>query len=86
MEYLKAEDADIICLQETKCDKSKIPTKAELPNYHCYWLAGDKQGYSGVGLLSKIKPLKVTYELDSKKHNSEGRVIIGNKKKIIIFF
>jgi len=44
MDYIKAEDADIVCLQETKCDKSKIPTKAELPNYHCYWLSGDTQG------------------------------------------
>jgi exonuclease III len=31
--------------------------------YHCYWLAGDTKGYAGVGLMSKVKPLKVTYEL-----------------------
>lgn len=77
MEYIKAEDADIVCVQETKCDKTKIPTSAELPNYHSYWLSGDTQGYSGVGLYTKMKPIKVTYELDSKKHNNEGRVIIG---------
>ena len=37
----------------------------------------DDLGYSGVGLMSKIKPIKVTYELDHKKHSNEGRVIIG---------
>ena len=61
MDYLKVEDPDIFCLQETKCDKSKIPPKAELSNYHCYWASGDTQGYSGVGLLSKVKPIKVTF-------------------------
>jgi AP endonuclease-1 len=61
LEYVKAEDPDIFCCQEIKCDKSKIPPKAELPNYHTYWLSGDTQGYSGVGLMSKVKPLKVTY-------------------------
>lgn len=44
MDYVKAENADIYCFQETKCDKSKIPVNAELPNYHCYWLSGETQG------------------------------------------
>ena len=61
MEYLKAEEPDIFVCQETKCDTSKIPLKAELPNYTSYWLSGDTQGYSGVGLLTKIKPIKVTF-------------------------
>lgn len=84
VEYLKAENADIFCLQETKCEKQKIPTTVELPNYHCYWLSGDKQGYSGVGLMSKIKPIKVTYELDAKKHSNEGRVIIAEYEQFIL--
>ncbi len=58
---MKAEDPDIFCCQETKCDKTKIPIKAELPNYHSYWLSGDTQGYSGIGLLTKVKPIKVAY-------------------------
>ena len=68
----------MLCVQEVKCDKSKIPTNAELPNYYTYWLSGETQGYSGVGLYTKIKPIKVTYELDNKKYSNEGRVIIGN--------
>jgi AP endonuclease-1 len=63
---LKAEDPDVFACQETKCDKSKIPPKAELHNYHCYWLSGDTQGYSGVGLMSKTKPIKVTYGISKQ--------------------
>jgi AP endonuclease 1 len=32
-------------------------------------------GYSGVGLLSRIKPIKVTYGIEENKFDNEGRVI-----------
>lgn len=38
MEYLKREDADIIALQETKCETIKIPTEAKLQGYKRYYL------------------------------------------------
>jgi len=63
LDYIKAEDADIVCLQELKCDKVKIPIQLEMKAYHCYWLAGSTKGYAGVGLMSKVKPISVTYEL-----------------------
>lgn len=59
--YIAAENPDIFCVQEIKCDKSKIPKEVEVDGYHVYWLSGDTEGYSGVGLYSKEEPLKVTY-------------------------
>lgn len=38
MEYLKREDADIVALQETKCETIKIPTEAKLQGYKRYYL------------------------------------------------
>ena len=32
-------------------------------------------GYSGVSILTKFKPLKVTYGIGNKVHDAEGRVI-----------
>lgn len=32
------EDADIVVLQETKCDKDKIPEEVKLNGYHHYFL------------------------------------------------
>ena len=52
-----------MCLQELKCDKAKMPARMELKPYHCCWLTGDTQGYAGVGLMSKVKPLRVEFEL-----------------------
>ena len=61
MDYVRTEDPDVFCMQELKCDKSKIPTEMGVKGYHCYWLSGDTQGYSGVGLMSKQKPISVTF-------------------------
>lgn len=61
MNFVKKENIDIFCCQETKCDKNKIPIKAEISGYHSYWHSGEKEGYSGVGLLTRIKPIKVSY-------------------------
>ena len=83
LDYVRAEDPDIFCCQEVKCDKSKIPAAANLKGYHCYWLSGAKQGYSGTGLLSKTEPIRVTYEF-SKKYSTEGRAIIAEYDKFIL--
>jgi len=83
LDYIQAEDPDIFCCQEVKCDKSKIPLQAELKGYHCYWLSGVKQGYSGTGIMTKIKPLSVRYEI-SEKYNTEGRTIIAEYEKFIL--
>ena len=39
-------DADIFCLQETKCQQGQV--KLELPGYHQYWNYANRRGYSGV--------------------------------------
>ncbi|GIY32067.1 DNA-(apurinic or apyrimidinic site) endonuclease [Caerostris darwini] len=48
MSYLHHEKPDILCLQETKCSDDKLPAEANIEGYHCYWLAGDQDGYSDV--------------------------------------
>ncbi|GBO14500.1 Recombination repair protein 1 [Araneus ventricosus] len=75
MSYLHHEKPDILCIQETKCSDDKLPPEVNVEGYHCYWLAGDKDGYSGVGLLSKEKPISVQYGINMEKHDNEGRVI-----------
>ena len=52
-------------------------TKSPALKYHRYWNCSKKQkGYSGVGILSKVKPISVTYGIGpSSKHDEEGRTI-----------
>eukprot|EP00096_Caligus_rogercresseyi_P003148 TRINITY_DN1577_c0_g1_i1.p1 TRINITY_DN1577_c0_g1~~TRINITY_DN1577_c0_g1_i1.p1 ORF type:complete len:374 (+),score=80.30 TRINITY_DN1577_c0_g1_i1:103-1224(+) len=76
---LETEIPDIICLQETKCSESKLPAEIkELEDYpHKYWAFAEKEGYSGVALFSKVKPLNVQIGLGSEEHDREGRALIA---------
>lgn len=66
-------DADIFCLQETKCQENQV--KLELPGYHQYWNYANRKGYSGTAVFTKKEPLSVTYGLGIEEHDKEGRVI-----------
>ena len=66
-------DADIFCLQETKCQQGQV--ELELPGYHQYWNYAVKKGYSGTAIFTKEEPLSVSYGLGLEEHDQEGRVI-----------
>lgn len=68
-------DADIFCLQETKCQENQV--KLELPGYYQYWNYANRKGYSGTAVFTKKEPLSVTYGLGIEEHDKEGRVIIS---------
>lgn len=73
MDYFKAMDADIFCLQETKCQAGQVDL--DLEGYHQYWNAAEKKGYSGTAVFSKREPLNVSYGMGIEEHDQEGRVI-----------
>lgn len=73
MEYFNEMDADVFCIQETKCQVGQV--ELELPGYHQYWNAAEKKGYSGTAVFSKVEPLAVTYDIGIEEHDLEGRVI-----------
>ena len=66
-------DADIFCLQETKCQAGQV--QLELPGYHQYWNYANRKGYSGTAVFSKEEPLSVQYGIGLEEHDQEGRVI-----------
>ncbi|AYN69485.1 exodeoxyribonuclease III [Euzebyella marina] len=58
LNWLQAVKPDVVCLQEIKAMKEQLDLTlfeaAGFP-YH-YWFSAQKKGYSGVAILSKIKP------------------------------
>ena len=66
-------DADIFCLQETKCQQGQV--KLDLPGYYQYWNYANRRGYSGTAIFTKKEPLSVAYGLGIEEHDKEGRVI-----------
>ncbi len=76
IDWIKEHQADIYCFQELKANKEDIPTERfEELGYSCYWFSAQKKGYSGVGVITKIKPLEVTYGCGLEQADYEGRVL-----------
>ncbi len=74
-EWLKASNPDIVCLQEIKANSDQVEIEEiEKAGYHYhYWFSAVKKGYSGVAILSKIKPKHVEYGTGIDYMDSEGR-------------
>jgi exodeoxyribonuclease-3 len=74
VDFVKTEDPDIICVQETKAEKEQVDMVLE--NYPChYWNSADKKGYSGTAIFSKLEPLSVSFNIGIEEHDKEGRLI-----------
>ena len=72
-DVFKQLDADIFCIQETKCQQEQV--ELEFEGYTSYWNSAEKKGYSGTAIFTKQKPLNVTYGIGIEEHDKEGRVI-----------
>lgn len=83
IEYILQEDPDIMALQQIRCPDSEVPEELtkQLSHYHMFWLGSDT-GQGGVGLLTKEKPLSVTYGIPDFA-TDEGRVITAKFRKFI---
>ena len=84
--FIKQEDPDILCLNETKInletlEKTKID-KLYKEKYLSFWnCSEEKNGYSGVCILSKYKPIRVTNGMRIEKHDGEGSYFFFNLRK-----
>lgn len=72
-DFFKKIDADIFCIQETKCQEGQI--ELEFEGYTSYWNSAEKKGYSGTAIFTKKKPMSVKYGIGIEEHDKEGRVI-----------
>ena len=73
LDFFNAIDADIFCIQETKCQEGQC--EVETPGYFQYWNAAEKKGYSGTAVFTKKEPLQVVYDMGIEEHDHEGRII-----------
>lgn len=75
-EWLKATDADVVCLQEIKCLQEDIdPSIFNELGYEVYWHSAQKKGYSGLATLTRKSPKNVCVGCGIEKYDSEGRVL-----------
>jgi exodeoxyribonuclease III len=76
VDWLKEVNPDVVCLQELKANHDQIDTASlEALGYNVYTKSAEKKGYSGVGILTKQKPLNISYESGMQAYDYEGRFI-----------
>lgn len=72
-DFFNSEDADFVCIQETKMQPGQA--EFEAPGYYQYWYSAEKKGYSGTAVFTKHEPISVKYGLGIPEHDTEGRII-----------
>lgn len=86
LEWFKKENPDILCLQETKAHYNQLPKSLKrVDGYNPYFCGAQKKGYSGVAIYSKIKPKRVQYGFGIEEFDSEGRILIADYEKFVLF-
>ena len=72
--WMKAQDADVVCVQEIKAQEDQLDERFYPENVHTYYKPAERKGYSGTGLYCKQKPDRVIFS-PWEDFNFEGRFI-----------
>ena len=86
-DWLQKEDADVVCVQETKAQLHQLEDPIFHPNY-AYYHDAEKKGYSGVAIYAKNKPDRIITGMGNNEFDSEGRYIealFGNLSVISLY-
>lgn len=74
--WLLEQQADVVCMQETKAHISQLEEKWLQPDdFQGYFFDAQKKGYSGVGIYSRFKPQKIWKGLGWQTADEEGRYL-----------
>jgi exodeoxyribonuclease-3 len=76
---------DILCLQETKANDAQTEEALQaFDEYFIYTSSAVRPGYSGTAVLTKVKPITVTYGLGIPEHDQEGRTIVAEYEQFYL--
>lgn len=85
MGWLETVNPDVVCLQEIKAHPEQLDLGIfKDDGYHSFWFPAEKKGYSGVAILSKVKPDAVVYGMEHALYDREGRIIRADFGKVSI--
>ncbi|HEX9972653.1 MAG TPA: exodeoxyribonuclease III [bacterium] len=77
---------DILCLQETKAHPDQLDDEIRnIDGYHSFFEAGERKGYSGVAIYSKLKPHEIKTRFGIEKFDNEGRIQIADYDDFVLF-
>ncbi|MGH8152455.1 MAG: exodeoxyribonuclease III [Rhodanobacteraceae bacterium] len=89
-DWLRAQDADVVCIQETKSQVDQLVDPMFRPDgHHCFYRdAVTKKGYSGVAVYARREPDEVLTKIGWKPLDDEGRYLearFGNLSVVSLY-
>jgi exodeoxyribonuclease-3 len=86
VDWIKEEQPDILCIQESRANLDQLPKKArEIEGYKFFINSGDKKGYSGTAVYYKKDPNNIIMGLPDERFNDEGRTTIFEYDDFVLF-
>lgn len=75
-EWMLEQDADVVCLQETKAQTHQLAEEILAPvGYSGFFNDAEKKGYSGVAIYTKQQPDEIKNTLGWQHADNEGRYL-----------
>jgi exodeoxyribonuclease-3 len=85
LDWLAAQDADIVCVQELKAQDADLADAMRLSDgMRGYFHFAEKKGYSGVGLYARQPPLRVSEGIGVAEFDAEGRYLRADWAKLAV--
>lgn len=86
LDWLRASDADVVAIQETKAHPDQLSQSLLAPEgYAAQWCWAEKKGYSGVCTYARLPVVRTTSGLGEAKFDTEGRTLITEFDKFVLF-
>lgn len=84
--WMQKEQADLVCLQETKAHTDQLDQKYLHPEgYESYWSSGIRRGYSGTAIYTKRSPIAAITDFGHPALDGEGRIVMVEFDKWFLF-
>jgi len=84
-EWLKAQNADVVCVQETKAQVDQLTDPMFWPaGYHCFYHDAEKKGYAGTALYARKKPTEVIRGFGVDEFDRERRYLEARFDKLSV--
>ena len=79
VDFVDRSGADIVGVQEVRARPEDIPPAARRPSgWHTAFTVAERRGYSGVGIYSKLQPVRVETSLGVLRFDREGRFMAAH--------
>ena len=83
--WLAESAADVVGVQEVRAAHEQVPEALRsAPGWHLHVVAGEKPGYSGVGLFARRPPDEVDTSLGEARFDREGRLQIARFGRLVV--